>query len=258
MNQDLFSVGPECIISPSAIIEDGVFIGARSILDGDHIIIRSGARLDPGCIIGANVTVGSGAWIRCGSVVRHSVPANAIIEGNPAHVIGYNSVAGKSNAPVSRLVDIHSSGLHGSRPCLFPLGVGNCTLYLMRQITDPRGSLTVGEVPAEIPFDPKRYFVVYGVPSLELRGEHAHKSCEQFLLCLNGSVRVLLDDGTNRCEVILDCPSMGVYMPAMIWGTQYRYSRDAVLLVFASLPYSEIDYVRDYGQFIALKQEYSL
>ena len=137
---------------------------------------------------------------------------------------------------------------------MLPLEVGESALYLMRQVTDPRGSLTVGEVPTEVPFEPKRYFAVYGVPSSELRGEHAHKVCEQFLLCLNGSVRVLLDDGSKRCEVILDRPEMGVYMPAMTWGTQYRYSRDAVLLVFASMPYSADDYIREYKDFIAFKK----
>lgn len=250
-----FSVGPDCIISSTAEISDGVSIGARVMLDGDGIKIRSGARLDSGCIVGKNVTVGCGAWVRAGSVVLQSVPANAIVEGNPAQVVGYQShtsLKKKESAP--RLIDMHSLSHLEKRPCMVPLGVSQSTLYLMRQVTDSRGSLTVGEVPTEVPFDPKRYFVVYGVPSSELRGEHAHKECEQFLLCLNGSVRVLLDDGESRCEVILDCPEMGIYMPAMIWGTQYQYSRDAVLLVFASMPYSSNDYIRQYEEFIAFKK----
>jgi len=85
----------------------------------------------------------------------------------------------------------------------------------MRRITDARGALTVGEVPMEVPFSPARYFVVFDVPSSELRGEHAHKQCQQFLICLHGSCRVLLDDGQNRCEVTLDRPDMGVFMPEM-------------------------------------------
>lgn len=253
MNHDLSSIGQDCIISPTAEIEEGVSIGARAILDADGIRIRSGARLDAGCIIGANVTVGYRAWVRAGSVVLHSVPANAIVEGNPAQVIGYQTASAKETAPIPRLIDIHSISHLDQRPCMLPLDVGKSALYLMRQLTDPRGSLTVGEVPAEVPFTPKRYFAVYGVPSSELRGEHAHKECEQFLLCLNGSVRVLLDDGSSRCEVILNRPEMGVYMPAMIWGTQYRYSRDAVLLVFASMPYGSNDYIRQYEEFIAFK-----
>lgn len=255
MSSDLSSIGRDCIISPTVKIEDGVFIGTRAILDADGIRIRAGAHLDAGSIIGANVTVGYRAWVRAGSVVLHSVPANAIVEGNPAQVVGYQSQIGPSiNESAPRLIDIHSLSHLEKRPCMAPLGVSESALYLMRKVTDPRGSLTVGEVPTEVPFDPKRYFVVYGVPSSELRGEHAHKECEQFLLCLSGSVRVLLDDGESRCEVILDRPEMGVYMPSMIWGTQYQYSRDAVLLVFASMPYSADDYIRQYEEFIAFKR----
>ena len=107
----------------------------------------------------------------------------------------------------------------------------------MRKVKDSRGSLTVGEVPSEVPFQPQRYFAVYDVPSKEIRGEHAHKECEQFLLCLNGSCRVLLDDSKTSCEVILDSPDIGVYMPPMIWGTQYMYSRDVSAIHVLSSPY---------------------
>ena len=254
MDQKNSSIGRDCIVSPTAKIEDGVFIGARAVLDAEGIRIRSGARLDSGCIIGEGVTIERGAWVRAGSVVLNSVPANAIVEGNPAQVVGYQPASARDKVPGPRLIDIHSLSHLEHRPCMLPLDVGKSALYLMRQVTDPRGSLTVGEVPTEVPFEPKRYFVVYGVPSSELRGEHAHKECEQFLLCLNGSVRVLLDDGSSRCEVILDRPEMGVYMPAMIWGTQYRYSRDAVLLVFASMPYSADDYIRGYEEFMSLNK----
>ncbi|MDG1104178.1 MAG: FdtA/QdtA family cupin domain-containing protein [Ascidiaceihabitans sp.] len=120
----------------------------------------------------------------------------------------------------------------------------------MRRITDVRGALTVGEMPTEVPFSPARYFTVFDVPSIELRGEHAHKKCQQFLLCLHGSCRVLLDDGKTRCEVTLDRPDMGVFMPEMLWGTQYRYSHDAVLLVFASRIYEADDYLRTYDEFL--------
>jgi hypothetical protein len=152
--------------------------------------------------------------------------------------------------PDPKHIDIHGLG-HLPRPSKVDLGVSNSTLFLMRRITDARGSLTVGEVPNEVPFSPARYFVVFDVPSMELRGEHAHKQCQQFLICLHGSCRVLLDDGQNRCEVTLDRPDMGVFMPQMIWGTQYRYSSDAVLLVFASRTYEAEDYLRSYDDFLA-------
>jgi hypothetical protein len=139
---------------------------------------------------------------------------------------------------------------HLARPARIDLGVGRSSLYLMRRVVDARGALTVGEVPTEVPFYPARYFVVFDVPSTELRGEHAHRQCEQFLMCLHGSVRIVLDDGTDRCEVTLDRPDMGVFMPTMIWGTQYQYTADAVMLVFASRPYEAEDYIRSYDEFL--------
>ena len=152
--------------------------------------------------------------------------------------------------PDPRLLDIHGFD-HLECPARVPLDVGDSALYLMRRFTDARGALTVGEVPTEVPFSPARYFAVYDVPSVELRGEHAHKQCQQFLICLHGSCRVLLDDGLQRCEVTLNRPDMGVFMPEMIWGTQYCYSHNAVLLVFASRPYEADDYLRTYDEFLA-------
>jgi hypothetical protein len=244
-NSSLGSLIPE-----SAVIAQNATIGPRVVLAGDGIVLRDNVRLDAACVIGEGVTVGQGAWVRAGAVVLRSVPANAIVEGNPAQVVGYLNGAHAERRPDPRLVDIHGLG-NLARPAEVDLEVGDSALYLMRRITDARGALTVGEVPTEVPFAPARYFVVFDVPSLELRGEHAHKQCQQFLICLHGSCRVLLDDGAQRCEVTLDRPDMGVFMPEMIWGTQYRYSPDAVLLVFASRTYEADDYLRSYDEFLA-------
>ena len=70
-------------------------------------------------------------------------------------------------------------------------------------------------------------------------------------MAVKGSVTAIVDDGTNREEFVLDRPDLGLYMPAMTWGTQYRYTPDAVLLVLASHSYDNGDYIRDYGDFIA-------
>lgn len=243
-------LGGECIIPDSAEIAEGVTLGARVVLAGDGIVLRENVRLDAAVVVCANVTIGRGAWAKAGSVVYRSVPPNAIVEGNPAQVVGYLDGEGALQKPDPKRIDIHALG-HLPRPSKVDLGVGESGLFLMRRITDARGSLTVGEVPTEVPFSPARYFVVFDVPSMELRGEHAHKECQQFLICLHGSCRVLLDDGRKRCEVTLDRPDMGVFMPEMIWGTQYRYSKDAVLLVFASRTYEPEDYVRTYDDFLA-------
>lgn len=240
----------ESIIPDSAKIEENVSIGRRVVLAGDGIVIRARARLDAAAVIGEGVTIGQGAWVRAGAVVLFSVPPNAIVEGNPAQVVGYVDRSSLEGRPAPRLFNAQS--LVGiERPARIPLDVGASALYMMRSVVDSRGSLTVGEVPTEVPFSPARYFAVFGVPSVELRGEHAHKRCQQFLICLHGSCRVLLDDGNQRCEVLLDRPDMGVFMPEMIWGTQYRYSADAVLLVFASRTYEADDYLRTYDDFLA-------
>lgn len=240
----------DCIIPEGTQIAEGVTFGHRVVLAGEGIVIREHATIDAAAVIGAGVTIGQGAWVRAGAVVLRSVPPNAIVEGNPAQVIGYLDGQGDRQRPDPKHIDVHSLG-HLPRPAKVDLGVGQSALYLMRRIVDARGALTVGEVPTEVPFSPARYFVVFDVPSLELRGEHAHKQCQQFLICLHGSCRVLLDDGRNRCEVTLDSPDMGVFMPEMIWGTQYRYTPDAVLLVFASRTYEADDYIRTYDEFVA-------
>jgi hypothetical protein len=241
-----------CIISDSADIDSTASIGPGCIMHGKKIKICEGSRIDAGCVVGEGVTIGRNAWIRAGSVVLRSIPPNAVAEGNPAQVIGYQNVQmiqdGSSNV---RLIDVHGME-SATRPFKRSLGVGRAEVYLIRSITDARGSLAVGEVPTELPFLPSRFFIVHSVPSVELRGEHAHKKCEQFLMCINGSCRVMVDDGISRCEVILDRPDVGVYMPALIWGTQYRYSADAALLVFASHAYDPEDYIRTYDEFLGV------
>lgn len=120
------------------------------------------------------------------------------------------------------------------------------------RVIDARGNLTAGEFEREIPFVPCRYFVVYQVPLVESRGEHAHRQCHQFLICVRGRITVLGDDGKRREEYLLDRPDVGFYMPPMTWGTQYNYSPDAVLLVFASHYYDSGDYIRSYDEFLSL------
>jgi dTDP-4-dehydrorhamnose 3,5-epimerase-like enzyme len=130
--------------------------------------------------------------------------------------------------------------------------VRGVSLYRLRTATDMRGALAAAEVGREIPFTPKRWFLVYGVPSAETRGQHAHRRCDQLLIAVSGSVLVVVDDGHERQQFRLDQPTLGLYLPAMTWGIQYGYSTDAVLLVLASEPYDPADYIRDYAEFLSL------
>ena len=133
-----------------------------------------------------------------------------------------------------------------------PLKVRGARLCELTCAADSRGRLTAAEVGAPVPFEPRRVFTVSGVPSEHVRGEHAHRRCEQFLICQTGSLAVTLDDGRDRDEVVLGSPAVGLYLPAMVWGVQHRYTPDAVLIVLASRPYEPDDYIRDYDEFRAL------
>ena len=95
--------------------------------------------------------------------------------------------------------------------------------------------------------------MVFDVPSVETRGEHAHRECHQFLICVRGSCAVVADDGINRQEFLLDRQDLGIHLPPMVWGIQYKYSADAVLLVFASHYYDSTDYIRNYSEFRQLE-----
>lgn len=131
------------------------------------------------------------------------------------------------------------------------IGVGDVTYHQMTSVIDSRGDLTVGEMPDDVPFMPQRYFVVNRVGGSSTRGEHAHRECHQFLLCVAGSCVVSVDDGLKRAEVLLDAPSKGLHMPPFIWGEQHGHTADAVLLVFCSHHYNPDEYIRDYDEFLA-------
>lgn len=250
MSDAAADIAGDCLIPAGVTLERGTVIGPRVVFAGSDVEVRTGAVIEAAAVIANNVVIGQGAVVRAGAVVLHDVPPNAIVAGNPAEVTGYRSASRDGARPEALIRD--ASMFEGmSAPARHALGIGDSALYLMRRVTDTRGSLTVGEARRELPFMPERYFVIYDVPSRELRGEHAHHACHQFLICLHGSCRVMLDDGHGRCEVPLDQPDLGIHMPPMIWGTQYRYSPEAVLLVFASMPYESSDYIRSYDEFLS-------
>jgi dTDP-4-dehydrorhamnose 3,5-epimerase-like enzyme len=113
-----------------------------------------------------------------------------------------------------------------------------------------RGKLTVAQQGEGLPFVPQRIFMIHEVPSREARGEHAHRLCHQVLICVHGQCVAIADDGKNRQEFLLDENNKALYMPPLIWGTQYRYGPDTVLLVLASHAYDPDDYIRDYREFL--------
>lgn len=204
---------------PRTVVEDGASIGAN-------------ATILPG------LTIGRGAMIGAGAVVTRSVPPHAVVTGNPARIVRY-AVADPGGAPAP-------AGDSSTGPVTLIDGV---TVDILPMIRDLRGNLTAREVGRGLPFVPRRCFTIFDVPSKEVRGEHAHHACHQLLICLKGSVTCLVDNGTERAEYCLDAPEKALHIPPMIWGTQYKYSPDAVLMVLASHEYDPDDYIREYAAF---------
>ena len=240
-------------------IEDDVFVGPNATFTNDPMP-RSGQRLHEhpvttirrGASIGANatilpgLTIGQNAMVGAGAVVTRSVPPHAIVVGNPARIVRYTSSHSGELAERGSAQPRAGTGL----PSVEPLGVRGVVIHRTPVIKDMRGNLLAREVGRGLPFVPKRCFTVFAVPSKEVRGAHAHRALEQLLICLTGSISVVVDDGVSRQEIVLDSPELALHVPPMVWAIQYKYSADAVLLVLASDLYNADDYIRDYDQFL--------
>ncbi len=117
-----------------------------------------------------------------------------------------------------------------------------------------RGDLTALELPQIVPFDVKRIFLVHHVSDLEIRGEHAHKKCWQFLIAAAGSITVDVTDGKIKETFLLDNPAQGLLIPPLVWGTQYNYSSDGSLLVLASEKFDPEDYLHNFEEFLNYRE----
>jgi len=265
-------IGRECEICDHTFIEGGVILGDRVTVQcgvqlWDGVCIEDGVTIGPnatftngparsetivkrGASIGANATILPGITIEenvtvgAGSVVTRNVPRNAVVSGNPAAVVSYAG-AERMNPPG---VPAPTAGTAE------PTQVEGVLFHRLPLVNDPRGRLSFAETARHVPFEVNRYFLVFQVPSKELRGEHAHRAQHQFLVCVHGRCAVVADDGVHRQEFILDAPNLAVYLPPMTWAVEYQYSPDAVLLVLSSGAYDAADYIRDYAEFLALKR----
>ncbi|WP_084386817.1 WxcM-like domain-containing protein [Castellaniella caeni] len=237
-----------------------VFVGPNATFTNDRFprskqypqvflptIVETGASIGANATILPGLTVGQHAMVGAGAVVTRSVPPYAIVTGNPARIVGYVTSEQAHQEQTSQLLDKSQFDTQATRS-----QVSGVFLKEFPCFQDMRGSLTVGHFGQEVPFVPKRYFMVFDVPSKDVRGEHAHRVCEQFLVCVRGSLRVVVDDGHARQEFELSHSRQGLFLPAMVWASQYAYTQDAVLLVFASHGYDADDYIRSYHDFITL------
>jgi UDP-2-acetamido-3-amino-2,3-dideoxy-glucuronate N-acetyltransferase len=259
-------IGTACRLGADVVVPSHVRIGSRVTIDSHVafgcfdlfegtaalITIEDDVYIGPNATVLPGLRIGAKARILAGAVVSRDIPENAIVSGNPAAIIAYVDAAGMANGNMSS-----GSGLT-KRHFSEAVGVGAVMLHHFPVITDIRGSLTVGEFERDIPFVPKRYFMVYDVPSKETRGEHAHRECHQFLICTEGSCVVVVDDGSQRLEVLLDHPSKGLHLPPMTWGIQYKYTKTAMLMVFASHHYDNADYIRSYADYLAAVHSHAM
>ena len=236
-------------------LADDVFVGPNASFSNDRFprsrqhdrpiemtFVERGASIGAGAVILPGLRIGSLALVGAGAVVTHNVPPRAIVSGNPARIVGYVGAKTQTDRSVSKSNAGTAAG---------PLSVAGAELYRLNLVNDLRGSLTVAECGRDLPFVPQRYFMVFDVPGRDVRGEHAHRRCHQYLIAARGSVSVVVDDGKTSEEVTLSEPNVGLYVPPMVWAVQYRYSPDALLLVLASDPYDPDDYIRNYDEFLA-------
>lgn len=119
-----------------------------------------------------------------------------------------------------------------------------------RKNGDARGQLVALEQNGNIPFTIKRVYYIYNTLNNVVRGKHAHKKLKQILICVSGSCKILLDDGTSKKNIILNKPYEGLYISNDIWREMYDFDDNTVLLVVASEKYNENDYIRNYDDFI--------
>ena len=127
--------------------------------------------------------------------------------------------------------------------------------YAFQQHGDERGQLVALEEFNDIPFEIKRVYYMYDTKEGVRRGFHAHKALEQILICIHGSCKILMDNGSEKKIVSLEKPYEGLYISNDIWREMYDFSSDAVLMVLASDVYNEDDYIRDYDEFLNMVKQ---
>lgn len=130
-----------------------------------------------------------------------------------------------------------------------PVATEKCLHLNFRVNGDDRGNMVVVEGGQAVPFDIKRLFYIYGTDTEAVRGQHANRNSDFAMVCVCGSCKVKITDGTSEAVVCLDEPMKGIYIPKMLWKDMYDFSEDAVLLVMASTHYDANEYIRDFDSY---------
>jgi dTDP-4-dehydrorhamnose 3,5-epimerase-like enzyme len=131
--------------------------------------------------------------------------------------------------------------------------IHDCRLIDLPKIHDPRGNLTFVESGSHVPFEIERAFWIYDVPGGSVRGGHAYREGQEFIVALSGSFDVTVDDGSHQIRYTLNRSYHALFVPNLIWREMINFSTNAVALVLASYPFTPDDYVRDYRDFLRLR-----
>ena len=125
----------------------------------------------------------------------------------------------------------------------------------LTKFLDARGNLSFAQNNTQIPFEIKRTYWLYDVPGGESRGGHAYRETEEFVIALSGSFDVIVDDGKEKKTFPLNRSYYGLYIPKGMWREMDNFSTNSLALEFASTNYNPEDYIRDYNEFLKLKED---
>lgn len=132
--------------------------------------------------------------------------------------------------------------------------INDVKIIELPKFTDPRGNLSFAEQNNHIPFEIKRTYWIYDVPGGECRGGHAFYQNEEFIVALSGAFDVIVDDGKEKKTFALNRSYYGLYIPKGLWRTMENFSTNSLALEFGSEHYAAADYIRDYDEFLKMKQ----
>jgi len=242
-------------------LEDNAFVGPNATFTNTmyprskeyqkaflRTVVRKNASVGANATILPGITIGENAMVGAGSVVTQSVPANAIVFGNPARIVGYVDAHGRPIESDTERANEELAPTEGQM--VIETGVRGVTLHRFNQTGVPSGTQSYAGFVKELPFPPSHYSLLSGVPGDKARGQFAYRLCRQFLVCVKGACSVVVDDGLNRREIELRDAECGLLLPAMVWATQYKFTADAMLLVFVSAAAASSDRIEDYSQFL--------